>query len=168
MRRPDPAGARRGSGERGSSLMLFPAAVLVLIVLGALAVDTSIAFLGERELANITAAAANDIASVAVAEEAYYREGRYELDVDRVLGLARAANDDAPAYLRITCTEVEVDGTRVRVLMQATADLVFAKGLPGAPRDVDLESESSAQARIVGAGVDVGDARYASAPCPTR
>ena len=53
----------RTSVERGSSLLLFPAGVLIVMVLAAMAVDTSIAFMGQRELANATAAAANDAAA---------------------------------------------------------------------------------------------------------
>ena len=60
-----PPGATAGDGvnERGSVLLLFPAAVLIVIVLSAITVDSSIAFLAQRELANATAAAANDAAS---------------------------------------------------------------------------------------------------------
>src|SRR3712207_1178709 len=45
--------------ETGSALILMPAAVLVLVILAAIAVDAAIMFLGERELAAATAAAAN-------------------------------------------------------------------------------------------------------------
>ena len=70
----------RPTSERGSSLLLFPAAVLVMMVLGAIAVDFSIAFLGERELAGATAAAANDTAARALSNRAFYREGVVVLD----------------------------------------------------------------------------------------
>ena len=69
-----------GRSERGSSLLLFPAAVLIVMVLAAMAVDTSIAFMGQRELANATAAAANDAASQAVDNAAFYQQDRIELD----------------------------------------------------------------------------------------
>ena len=68
-------------------LLLFPAAVLVVVVLAAVAVDSSIAFLGERQLANATAAAANDAAAVAVSDRSFYEDDRIELDpatVERV------------------------------------------------------------------------------------
>src|SRR5207248_6070957 len=71
--------ARRGAvsgSERGSTLLLFPAAVLVVFVLGAIAADLASVFLGERELANATAAAANDTATEALANAAFYRGGQ--------------------------------------------------------------------------------------------
>ena len=46
--------------ERASTLLLFPAAVFVVFVLGAIAADMASVFLGERELANATAAAEID------------------------------------------------------------------------------------------------------------
>src|SRR2546430_1436859 len=52
-----------------------------MIVLGAIAVDFSIAFLGERELAGATAAAANDAAARAVSNRDFYREGVVVLDL---------------------------------------------------------------------------------------
>ncbi len=87
------------TSERGSSLLLFPAGVLIVLVLAAMAVDTSIAFMGQRELANATAAAANDAASQAVDNSAFYQQDRIQLDPVAVESLAvakvRAAVDQA-------------------------------------------------------------------------
>ena len=74
-RRPPPGAiVADGVRQRGSVLLLFPAAVLIVLVLSAITVDSSIAFLAQRELANATAAAANDAASRAVDGQAFYRE----------------------------------------------------------------------------------------------
>ena len=87
------------TSERGSSLLLFPAGVLIVMVLAAMAVDTSIAFMGQRELANATAAAANDAASQAMNNAAFYQQDRIELDPVAVESLAvarvRAAVDQS-------------------------------------------------------------------------
>jgi D-alanyl-D-alanine carboxypeptidase len=56
--------------------MLMPAAVLIVIVLGSIAVDFAIVFLGEREAASLAAAAAND-AATAVAEHVAESEERF-------------------------------------------------------------------------------------------
>ncbi len=69
-------------------LLLFPAAVLVVVVLAAIAVDVSIAFLGQREVANATVAAANDAAGLGVSNRGFYEEGRVELDPGTVERLA--------------------------------------------------------------------------------
>ena len=77
--------------DRGSVLMLMPAAVLVLVVLGAVAVDFSIAFLGERELANAASAAANDAAAAAIDEPLFRETGRVVLDCGRANEVAQAS-----------------------------------------------------------------------------
>ncbi|HEX9531019.1 MAG TPA: hypothetical protein VF954_07765, partial [Acidimicrobiales bacterium] len=72
-----PGRPRAGSarlGDRGSVLLLVPAAVLVLVILGAIAVDSAVVFLGQRELANGADAAAND-AATAFSDPAFYRAG---------------------------------------------------------------------------------------------
>ena len=55
-------------GQRGSTLLLFPAALLIVVALAAVTVDSAIAFMAQRELANATAAAANDAATEGLSE----------------------------------------------------------------------------------------------------
>jgi hypothetical protein len=67
--------------------MLFPVGILAVLVMAAVAVDATVAFLGERELAGAVSAAANDAAAEAVSNRAFYRGGNVELDdreVERV------------------------------------------------------------------------------------
>src|SRR5438552_3809411 len=61
--------------ERGSVLMLMPAAVLVFLVLGALCVDFGSAYDAQRELASAATAAANDAAGRAIDVELLYTTG---------------------------------------------------------------------------------------------
>ena len=76
--------------DRGSVLLLFPAGVLVVLLLGAIAVDASIAFLGQREIANAVAAAANDAATASLSDAAFYGSGDIALDQARATDLAEA------------------------------------------------------------------------------
>ena len=48
--------------SRGSVLMLMPAAVLIVLLLGAIAVDSAIVYLRQRQAENIAFDAANDAA----------------------------------------------------------------------------------------------------------
>ena len=58
-------GALRPPGnDRGSSLMLVPAGVLVVVLLGAIAVDLSAAHLAQRRLVQVTERAADDAAGM--------------------------------------------------------------------------------------------------------
>lgn len=69
----------------------MPAAVLVFLVLGALAVDAAAVFLAQRYLANAASAAANDAASQAVDLDRFYADGSVRLlalDAQRVAAAA--------------------------------------------------------------------------------
>jgi hypothetical protein len=126
----------RHGEEAGTALMLMPAGVLIVLVLGALAVDSAILFLGERELADLTAAAANDAATVALLEEPFYRCGRLQLDEDEARTVAAtvtaARSSDAVSLTEI---DVMVDNTasppEVTVAAAGTVRLVFTPALPG-------------------------------------
>jgi len=137
--------------ERGSALLLLPAAVLVMIVLGAIAVDFSIAFLGERELAGATAAAANDAAARAVSNRAFYREGVVILDAATAGELAtdevRSALDPQRYHdVRVT-VGVAPGENRVIVTAFAEVDYLFARALPGGPQRVRVAATSTASLR---------------------
>jgi Flp pilus assembly protein TadG len=111
----------------------MPAGVLVVVVLGCIAVDLSIAYLGHRELAAAAASAANDAVTFGVDEAAYRQDGTYVLDPARV---RRAVSDAVTAQrppvhdLRI---DVEVAGSQVTVTLSASVSYLFAGAIPGAP-----------------------------------
>jgi Flp pilus assembly protein TadG len=138
----------RADRQRGSTLLLFPAAVLVMIVLSAIAIDFSIAFLGEREIAGATAAAANDTAARALSNPAFYSDGVVALDETVARQIATASlrrSLDARRYrgLRVTVT-VPSGGRTVVVSASAEVDYVFAHAIPGASHRVRVESTSTA------------------------
>jgi hypothetical protein len=133
--------------EGGSTLLLMPAAVLIVIVLGAISVDFAIVFLAERELSNATAAAANDAAGAAVAEEPFYRSGEVRIDA----AVARRVAEEAMAarraeYLRDVTVDVEVAGGRLAVAVTARVGYVFARAIPGAPHSAAVQARSVASA----------------------
>jgi Flp pilus assembly protein TadG len=72
--------------QHGNTMLLMPAAVLVLFVLAAIAVDAAVLFLGQRRLADLAASVAQD-AVAAVDEASFYDEDR-DLALD--VGDARA------------------------------------------------------------------------------
>ena len=143
-------------GERASTLLLFPAAVLVVVVLAAIVVDSSIAFLGERELAHATAAAANDAATEAIDDQAFYRSDRVELDPDAVEHFAVqrvVASLDAGRHHDLEVEATAVPPPRpgcpweVRVRAAANVDYLFARAIPGGPRRARVEATSVAAPR---------------------
>jgi Flp pilus assembly protein TadG len=137
-------------------LLLFPAAFMIMLTLAAITVDGAIAFMAQRQLANATEAAANDAASEALSDAAFYRDDRIELSssaveslaVDRVFslvdparhhGLAVTAQASPPASAGCSWT--------VRVSASSQVDQLFAKAMPGSSGRVAVKAESTASPR---------------------
>lgn len=129
--------------------MLMPAAVMVMIVLGAFAVDATLVFLGEREVANLAAGLANDMAGAAVDQATFYDGGDIALDpvrADRVQELTLATY--TPQYLdAVRVEDVSVTGDQVTVRVSASVDYLFSAALPAAPDQAGVSAASTATAR---------------------
>jgi hypothetical protein len=125
----------RGGDERGSVLALVPAGFLVLILLGALAVDSAVTYLGQQRLHDTLAVAATDSATASVDNGSFYRSGAVVLDpaqVARTVCLSvRAQNQSGLHDLHLW---VAVDGDRVGLQGTATVDAVFGRAVPGLAR----------------------------------
>lgn len=123
---------RPGRGSRGSVLMLMPAAVLIVLLLGAIAVDTAAVYLRQREVYNVAFDAANDAAGAGIDLATARRSGQFVLDPARVRQLAATtvavSGDDG-----MVLVEARVEGDEVVVTVQATVHHVFAPvfGTPG-------------------------------------
>ena len=149
----------RPRDDNGSVLMLMPAAVLVVLVLGAIAVDAAVVFLGERELADLTAAAANDAATAGLAPDAFYRCGQLRVDSDRAGAVARTVSAArASDSVALTALDVSVrnDTVRPQVTVEAhgTVRLVFTPALPGQPRLRPVNARSTAEPHAIGPGTE--------------
>lgn len=140
--------------ERGSVLMLMPAAVFVLLVMGAIAVDSAIAFMAQRELENAVAAAANDAAVAAISEERFYRCGGLTATSERADAVVAAAfaaglSDVVQVVGRPTVVVSGGDETRpihVSVSASGTVDLLFSPAIGDlARREVAATSTAVAQ-----------------------
>lgn len=142
-RMPDP-----NSRERGSVLMLFPAAVLVVIVLGSIAVDFSVVLLAERELAAAAAAAANDAAAAALDEDHFRTTGEVRLDAAAAERIAAAAIERRAAPFDLTDVRVVVEPDRVAIHLTAAVDYVLAPAIPGVPRGTEAAASATASPRV--------------------
>lgn len=118
--------------ERGSVLALMPVAVLVFIVLGSLAVDASLAFLGEREVSNLASAVANDAATQGIDVVRYYGTGELVIDPVRVREVADAAIARSGLdHLEGLTIDTDVVGDSVVVRVRAQVRSLFSRALPG-------------------------------------
>jgi Flp pilus assembly protein TadG len=133
--------------------MLFPAGILAVVVLAAVAVDASVAFLGERELSAAVTAAANDAATEAVSNQAFYQRGSVELDDAQVeqVAVARVRTSvDTSRYQGLT-VQAQVIRPRgagcawsLRVEASASVRYVFATALPGGPDEAHVSVAATA------------------------
>lgn len=132
--------------------MLMPAAVMIVILLGAIAVDAAIAFLGEREALSLATAAANDAATAALDQGRFRGSGEFALDHDRarrVVEATLAASSSELDEVTVDLSFPVVDGTEgVRVVVRGTVDYLFADAIPGAPDGLAVEAAATAVARI--------------------
>ncbi len=134
--------------------------MLIVVALAAMAVDSSIAFLAQRELANATAAAANDAAAEAVSDASFYQQNRIELSaatveavaVDRVLSLVdRARHHGLAVEAEAVPPTAAGCAWTVRVRASSRVDELFARAIPGGKGGTDVRATSSAAPHQAGA-----------------
>ncbi len=124
--------------------MLAPALVLVVIVLGAIAVDLSLVHTARRSAYRSLSAAADDAAAMVDSRE-FQRSGAVRVDPDAATRVVRAhlglLDGDAPEgfsepAFRVVSAEVSVDVDRgvVRITANVEVEHVFAPAVPGVDR----------------------------------
>lgn len=148
----------RPQPERGSVLLLVPAGVLVLVVLGAVALDFALAFLGQRELSSAAAAAANDVAAAAVSDAAFYGggAGSVELDLAQAERVAtEAVRRRASSGVEVTAVSVRVDGPHACVEVVGRVAYLFAPVVAGVPTSVEVRGRVIATAVVGDEGADI-------------
>lgn len=125
----------------------MPVAVLILLLLGATALDGAIVLMADRELNDVASGLANDAASL-IDDEAFYRDGTVRISQDRVDALVAQMvpllQDDP---LEFTCVgRVAPSDDRVTVTCRGRTDLVFLPALPAAGTLGDVEASATARA----------------------
>ncbi len=124
--------------------MLMPAAVLVVVILGGIAVDSAVVFGEQRELVNAAQAAANDAASYGIDESAF-RAGRgYVYEPARVeAAVARALSSRGISARHRWYRQ----GRQLVVELDEEVAYVFAKAVPGAPGRTNVHARAQAELR---------------------
>lgn len=137
----------RARGLRGSVLMLMPAGILVVLLLGAISFDLSVVLLRQRQASGVATDVANDLASAAFDEQTYRSTGSFALDPDRARALAVTFVDqsDLGGVVRALDVEVLAPDT-VRVTLTVQVDYVFAKAIPGAAHGTTVTARATAVA----------------------
>ncbi len=113
---------RASGSETGNTLLLVPAALLIMIAMVGLVIDAAVAYLGQRQLADLAAAAARD-AVQALDHDAYYDRGAVEIDHAAAavrIETLRALQDGDRSLEDVTCV-LDSMPSRVTVTCQARA-----------------------------------------------
>lgn len=115
--------------DRASTLLVFPAVLLVMVVLASITVDFARLHLAQRQADDLASAAANDAVTVGLDVDALRRGGDYRLDPARL----------GPG--------VRLTGPRsVEVEVAQRVPLAFARIPPGAPEAVTVRARATATA----------------------
>lgn len=134
----------RSRNSRGSVMMLMPAAIVIMLLLGAIAVDSAVAFLAQRQAHNVATDAANDAAGAAVDLDRLRTDGIVVLDA---MTAARVAADTVATSgvdgIELRSVRVE-DSTTVVVTVRTTIDRVIGPAFGAGDATVTLTVRAQA------------------------
>ena len=141
------AAHRSRPGERGTVLLLMPAAVFAVMVLGAIAIDVGLVSLRAQQLRFVADSAAADALGALDVDELRSR-GRARIDRARAAelirtGIARGPLPDA----EITAIDIGTDRSgrmEIAVRLRFEAELVIAPALPGRSDSVTVTATGRA------------------------
>jgi hypothetical protein len=132
-------------GERATVLVLVPAMTLVMLCLGAMAIDLSLLHAAHREAHRVIAGAADDAAMV-IDEARLQASGEVVIDPDRARRMAEARIAAADLSAELLSVEITTGPSTVAVSARLAIDHVLLPSLPG--RDSSTTFEVSARARL--------------------
>lgn len=124
--------------------MLMPAAVLIVILLGAIAVDRAVVFGAQRDLVATAEAAAGDGAAAGVDLDALRAGDGLRYDDRRIDQAVTAALVGTDGVVQASW---RIEGDTLVVRLQRRVDLVFTKGVPGAADQVTVTATARAELR---------------------
>ena len=154
--------------DSGSVLALVPAGFLVLILLGALAVDSAVTYLGQQQLHDALTAAANDAAGAAIDNAAFYGSGRVVIDgTEAETVVCQSVGAQHFSQLHGVRVWVTTNGPDISVEGRATVDAVFGRALPGfGTRTVTARVDAIAETASGPVSQPRGGASPVSVRCP--
>jgi hypothetical protein len=132
--------------ERGSTLILMPAAFLIVLVMASIAIDMSLVLLRQRQAADLAAAAANDATTAGAADPRGLGANRFAVSAGRAQAVVdRIVAADELAPLVVGRPVVVADGDQVEVSLDVRAELIFAGVIPGAPDEMVVHARATSR-----------------------
>lgn len=135
-------------GEDGSTLLMYPVAVLMVLVIGAVAIDAAVLFQAHRQAVDTASGLASDIAGI-VDEAAFAREGEVRIDRDRAGDVLSYANEvQLAGHPNGLSCGAELGDDRVAVTCRGTGrPLLFTIGGEAATLRVEATVTASSRER---------------------
>ncbi|MDE0700453.1 MAG: hypothetical protein F4Y27_12700 [Acidimicrobiaceae bacterium] len=118
---------RDSRNDRGTVLLMFPAALLIMVILGAIAIDVGYTTVRGRELRAVAASAAND--SLAALDIAVLRTtGNVVIDESAARGIVAQAIALGPLP-DAQLVDIDINGFEIAVTLRLDIELVMAPAL---------------------------------------
>jgi hypothetical protein len=137
----------RAARERGSVLIMVPALVLVLVILGAICVDSAIEYLGHRQLQDFANSVADQVAAASLDQPGFYGGGTVALSpslVGPIVEQAVQAQNGGGGLRDLQATyTLSPDDRTVTIDATATISDVFGPAV-GGQHDVHIGATGSA------------------------
>ena len=134
--------------SRGSVLMLMPAAIVIVLLLGAITVDSAIVYLEQRQAYNVALDAANDVAGAGLDRDRARTTGELVYDPGRVHELAAAAID-ASEVEGLTLVSARPDGDGVAVTVEVQVQRLFSQAFGGRSSEtLQLTARATGEVRV--------------------
>ncbi len=124
--------------------MLMPAAVLVVFVLAAIAIDQSLVFMRQRELVTAAQAAANDAAGYGLDADRFHETNEIVFDLGRAQQAATASLDARHIDAEMSVT-LDAAREHVLVVLSTKVPSLFASAVPGAADETSVTARASAE-----------------------
>jgi hypothetical protein len=137
----------RARGDWGSALLLVPAGILIVLLLGSIAVDLSLVHLTRQEAADAAAAAADDTVTAALDQETLRASGEYVIDERQARDVTAAVLAARGLATKVSAADVALEGDTVTVTLTMPVRYVFARGVPGARHGTTVTVTASASVR---------------------
>jgi hypothetical protein len=128
-------------------LLLVPAGILIVLLLGSIAVDLSLVHLNRQEAADAAAAAADDTVTAALDQETLRASGEYVIDERQAREVTADVLDARGLATKVSAADVAVEGDTVTVTLTMPVRYVFARGVPGARHGTTVTVMASASVR---------------------
>ncbi|MGH9306251.1 MAG: hypothetical protein ACRD0I_05120 [Acidimicrobiales bacterium] len=125
----------------------MPAAVLILVILAALALDSALVYLGQRQLSDAAASAAADAAG-SISDAAFYQHGLVILNPAQAVQVAMASiGAQQFSQVRLSGSpDIEVVGNQVCVALTGSVTHIFGLAIPGIDHITTVMARATATA----------------------